>query len=238
MIIHNDVNILCTFLHKPQDYRDVKLGKITVEEAVAQAPELKRYKLHKGIVLDQQHTANVVFIDKDNEDGPFENCDAAITKLRRVMLTTFVADCQAIMYFDPVNRMIANVHAGWRGLVQLIHLKTLAEMVQRGTKPEDLIVYIAPCIHRECYEVGAEVFAQFTSVLPEQILLSYTEMKEGGKYLIDMPGITKALLEMAHVKPENIHDVDICTKCESNIFHSYRADGKDAGRNLAMIMLK
>ncbi len=130
------------------------------------------------ITLKQRHTDIVRALDavprrRDAEamrerDGALKFYgDALITNQPRLLLAVQVADCLPILLLDPKQRVVAAVHAGWRGTARRIAEKTVGEMQARfGCRPRDLRAAIGPGIHACCYEVGREVVEAFESQFP------------------------------------------------------------------------
>ena len=72
------------------------------------------------------------------------------------------ADCVPILLADPKRRVVAAVHAGWRGTLARIVAKALGRMRSNSARlPEDVTAAIGPAIGRCCYEVGPEVAQAF-----------------------------------------------------------------------------
>jgi len=90
------------------------------------------------------------------ETAPCENtegCDGLFTQKNNQGLLIKHADCQATIFFDPIKQVIANVHCGWRGNVQNIYAKTVAQFKKRfQTRPEDLLVCISPSLGPDAAE--------------------------------------------------------------------------------------
>ena len=67
-----------------------------------------------------------------------------------------------ILLFDPINKVIANIHSGWKGTLNQLLSKTIELMIKEyGTNPKDLIAYISPCIQKCCFEVDEELANEF-----------------------------------------------------------------------------
>src|SRR5713226_5378466 len=118
------------------------------------------------ISLQQIHSDVIHLFDA----APAEPCrgDASATNRSGLLLGVQTADCVPILLVDPKERAIAAVHAGWRGTLQRIVVKTIGRMhMQFGTDPADLLAAIGPSIGGCCYEVGTEVATQFLSQFPE-----------------------------------------------------------------------
>ena len=98
--------------------------------------------------------------------APAEPCkgDASTTKEPGLLLGTQTADCVPILLVDPKKRVVAAIHAGWRGTLARIAQKTVGRMqFEYGCRPADLLAAIGPSIGPCCYEVGAEFVTKFTA---------------------------------------------------------------------------
>lgn len=148
------------------------------------------------------------------------------------------------MFYDPVNKVICNVHSGWRGTFQKISQIAVKEMeTDYNCKPENIIACICPSIHVCHFEVDTDVMElckeifSYTNRLDEIIKIG--KIKDGKqKYNIDNVLITKMLLEDEKLKSENIIDSGICSVCCHEKIHSRRADGIDFGLGTAIISMK
>jgi len=174
----------------------------------------------------QVHEDKVSFV---TQGGLIGESDAMITDKPGIGLAVSIADCVPILLYDPLKKMIGAVHSGWRGTEKKILLKTLNEIKKYGCLPENIIVYIGPSISKNVYEVGKEVAEMFDK--------KYLEQK-GEKYLLDVSGVNLDILLKAGVKRNNIQLSSLCTYAMKDVFHSYRRDGNNSGRSLAVIALK
>jgi YfiH family protein len=190
------------------------------------------------IVANQTHSDNIAIIKEKNktwlsnrEEHAIENCDALITNQKNIMLTILTADCVPILLFDPKQKVVAAIHAGWKGTEQQIALKTVEKMQEQfNSNPKDIIAGIAPSIGRCCYEVDWNVAKHF-----EAIESAYD--KRGEKYMLDLPHINKLQLLDANLLLENIELSNICTACEVDDYFSYRKEQGCSGRFMSMIGL-
>lgn len=189
----------------------------------------------------QTHTAKVRCLNDMLVD--LNDVDGLITDKKNITLTSKNADCILFLFYDPIKKVIANIHSGWRGTFQKIAEKTVIKMISNyGSKPEDIICCICPSI-REChFEVEDDVMNLcldifgFTGKIDEFIKLG--EVKEGKqKYFIDTVKINKILLEELGLKKENIVDCNICSVCNKDYIHSVRVEGKTYKRATAVILL-
>lgn len=189
----------------------------------------------------QKHTINVQIVDETNINNYFDNTDGLITNLKNVALATSLADCQGILIYDPNKRVIGNVHSGWRGTLKRIVINAIHLMEEKfNSNPADIEIYICPSILKCCFEVDEDVDILFRNEFNDINIDEFIETKDktkNQKFYIDTVGINKAVLVKEGIKQENIITSNICTKCNSDKIHSYRADGKNAGRNLSIIMM-
>jgi polyphenol oxidase len=148
-----------------------------------------------------------------------------------------VADCVPLLLFDPVKKVVAVIHAGWRGTVQHITSNTIKVMIDRfGSNPADILAGIGPSIGPCCYEVGEEVKAVVHESFgtTEGYLVSQPHSEK--PYFDLWYANQKQLIELG-LKPENIETSQICTKCNHRMFYSSRADKGVTGRFAAGIFL-
>ncbi len=209
------------------------------------------------ILCDALHmeAANIVFSTQIHEDvvytaskedigkglfreSDIKSADGLVTDEKNIVLTTFYADCVPLYFVDPVRAVIALAHAGWRGCVRQIGIKTLQKMCDEyGTKPQDVLVGIGPSIGACCFQVDAPVVHEFEKNIPFAADYIVPDSVEG-KYKIDMQAIHKRLLMEASVPEENIEMAHICTKCNPNEFFSHRAMGNERGSLAALLELR
>ncbi len=206
---------------------------------VADALELDYSK----IVLSNQVHDNKIFVvgEKDagkglTKESDILGYDGLITNCIGVPLVTFFADCVPVLMLDPENKAIAAVHSGWRSTVRNISYEAVKLMQSEyGTKPEALVVAIGPSLCQQCFEVSKDVYEEFANAF------SFIEMfseKIGDKYYISLQKVIRKILMDANVKEENILISDICTKCNNDVFFSYRGDYQKTGSLAAFMMLK
>ncbi len=181
----------------------------------------------------QRHTNNVTCIDKVMKTEDLLETDGLITNKENITLVTTNADCILFLFYDPVKKVIANVHSGWRGTFQKIGVKAIIKMIEEyDCNPEDIEIYICPSIRKCHFEVDEEVkneceeIFKYTEKTNEFIEMG--EVKEGKqKYFIDTVLINRILFLDQGIKENNIYDCDICSVCNSEKIRSYRAEGKD-----------
>jgi YfiH family protein len=138
-------------LHVGDRTEHVLANRARVAEALGAGPD--------DLVFAQQvHRAAVsVVTDADRGGDAIPETDALVTAVPGIVLVVLVADCVPLVLFDPVARVVAAVHAGWRGTVQNVTGAALATMSSLGSDPADVIAGIGPAVHPDRYQVGADV---------------------------------------------------------------------------------
>lgn len=174
----------------------------------------------------QMHGDEIKIVDSPGFAG---ESDALITNQQNLGLAITTADCTAIFIYDKFNSVIAGVHSGWRGTVKNILGKTLTLLANEfNSKPENLLVYIAPSISQKNYEVGEEVAVHFDSKYKK---------KHGSQFLLDVALVNYDIL-IAHGIPKNQIEKSTLCSFDSQHLHSYRRDGDKSGRALGVIAMK
>ena len=195
---------------------------------------------YKNIVkASQAHTDNVLEIENKDITETIEKVDGLITQEKDIILATTNADCILLLFFDPIKKVIANTHSGWRGTLQEISVKTVKKMQNDfGCDPKDIIVCICPSIRKCHFEVDEDVYKLFLNQFNKLGNVDRFIEKKGEKWHIDTVLINKIILEQAGILEENIEDCGICSVCNKNIVHSYRAEGANYGLATALITLR
>lgn len=204
---------------------------------VAPFTELKKFMRISGLMfLKQIHSAQG-YLHSDTDFSikvPFSvEGDYLVTAVRQAGLGIMSADCLPIVYFDSLNNVIAIMHAGWKGSVQHIAVKTLQQMSATfGTEPEHLRIFFGPSAKNCCYQVKPDFIKQLENfAFANQVLHEHTDF-----LTFDLPGFNRLQLENAGVPKEAFHfDYNICTICDKNFFSSRRHDG---GRQMTVVCLK
>lgn len=148
-----------------------------------------------------------------------------------------VADCAPVLIADRRIGVVGAAHAGWRGTAQGVAGAAVSALAREfGSRPEDLITAIGPCLGPCCGEVGEEVPQAFLDHGHSAgDVERWFRRPPGGRPHVDLWRATRDQLEAAGVLPANIYSADLCTKTHAATFHSYRADGANAGRMVGLI---
>ena len=143
-------------------------------------------------------------------------------------LVIHVADCQSVLMYEPTRQVVANVHSGWRGSILNIVGRTVETMKRHfGCRPDGIHAAIGPSLGPCCAE-----FVNYQTEIPREFW-SY----RGPGNLFDFWAISSDQLIAAGVLAENIESSQMCTRCRTEDFFSYR-DGKTTGRFAAVIGIK
>ncbi len=159
--------------------------------------------------------------------------DGLVSRDPAQLIAMRMADCGTVLLADRTGRYVAAVHAGWRGVVAGV-VGHAVQTMQRlyGVEASQLVGGVGPCIGRAHFEVGHEVAEQFCAVG----LGSCVHERPGqAKPHIDLTDAIAQQLADAGVRPDAIDLHDRCTFRDADEFYSYRREGKQAGRMLAMI---
>lgn len=200
------------------------------------------------VKTNQEHTACVKIVDeKVNENEPdfnlqkYYSTDGLITNKKDIILSTTNADCILMLFFDPVKKVIANTHSGWKGTLQRISIKTVEKMIKEfGCNPKDIICCICPSIRKCHFEVEKDVKEMFEEEFKDLGNLNefIEEKVPNKKWNVDTVLINQIMLEKQGLKKENIIDSKICSVCHSDLIHSYRVEKQGYGLNTVLIGLK
>jgi hypothetical protein len=168
--------------------------------------------------------------------GPLGTADAVATATGGAALAVFTADCLPIVLVDPGRRLLALVHAGWRGTVQGIAGCVVRALVERlQARPDALHAVIGPSIGPCCYEVDEPVVGPLRSAFPAN-WERWVEAQAPGKWRLDLWRANEDQLATAGVPRGAIRNPRLCTGCGRDLFFSYRKEGQ-AGRLATLAVL-
>ncbi len=199
---------------------------------VAQSLGLERDAL---VSLNQVHSAIVVTLT----EAPTTRlqADAMVTAAPGLGLGILTADCQPVLFSDPVAQVIGAAHAGWRGAQAGVLEATLDAMLALGAKRESITAVIGPTISQANYEVGPEFFVAFTTDDPATARFFING--KGDRMLFDLPGYGLHRLRAAGIG--HAEWIGRCTYRDPERFYSYRRTTHlgeaDYGRLISVIRL-
>ncbi|MDL1963373.1 MAG: peptidoglycan editing factor PgeF [Deltaproteobacteria bacterium] len=182
------------------------------------------------VYAKQKHDTQIIILTKNNKvrsNASFVG-DAMITDILGKYLVIQVADCQSLLLYDPARHVVANVHSGWRGSIKNITGKTIKEMEKKfGCRSENIIAGIGPSLGPCCAE-----FVNYKKEIP----FSLWKYRDNDN-LFDFWALSLDQLLDAGLLIKNIHSSNICTKCNTDLFFSFRGEGT-TGRFATVIGLR
>ncbi len=162
--------------------------------------------------------------------GPAPQADAIVSQQIGVRIGVLTADCLPILLAGDRGGAVAAVHAGWRGLAGGVIGAGVAALRARLASSEGIAAVIGPHIGRCCYEVDEPVIEAFEERFSETLPRALLPTRPGHARL-DLGLLAREALRAEGVADDRIGFLeDDCTACDAQRFHSYRRDGREAGR--------
>ncbi len=229
-------------------YESMNLSFTRGDEEAAVRENFRRFCTAMGVdarqvvVSAQTHTVNLYNATAADRGRGVEfprdytDIDGLLTDRPGVVLCTQYADCVPLFFADPVRRVVATSHAGWRGTAAGMAAVTVERMVaDYGCRREDILAGIGPSIGPCCFEVDSLVYEAFTrvSVFDDTCVTA----KPNDKFFINLWEVNRRFLLAAGVQPTHITVTDLCTRCHPDIFWSHRATGGQRGSLAAFIAI-
>ena len=197
------------------------------------------------VCSSQTHTTNIRIVTLDDlgkgvtKEKDYTDVDGLITNIPGVCLVTFYADCVPLLFLDPVRRVIASSHSGWRGTCNRMAEVTIQKMQKEfGCNPKDILVGVGPSICQDCYEVSEDVIDEFKKSFDESDYERLFYKKENGKYQLNLWEANACILRDSGISPEHISITNVCTCCNPELLFSHRASHGKRGNLAAFLSLK
>lgn len=192
--------------------------------------DIKPDLLYNGFQTHSKNIALVETIDGGliNDFGRyFPDTDGLVTDIKNIGLITRYADCTPIILYDPIKKVHANVHSGWKGTLQRISEEAIRIMKDNyNSKIEDIICAIGPTIGENEFEVERDVQGLFSQEFG--YLNNVIRRKNERKCLINLQQINKSILLENGITEDNITIIDLPT-ISNEILHSFRRDKEKFG---------
>ncbi|OQY01648.1 MAG: hypothetical protein B6I26_03330 [Desulfobacteraceae bacterium 4572_130] len=195
---------------------------------------LQFMKFKKSFYLNQVHGKEIFILKKDNYlknqkiDINNRVGDGIVTNIPEILLVIQTADCQSILMYDPLKKVIANIHSGWQGSIQNIIKAGIDTMINCfQCKPENILSCIGPSLGPCCCE-----FINYKTEIPKNLW----KYKLKNNYF-DFWKLSFDQLILQGVKSHNIEIKKKCTKCSTKDFFSYRKE-KITGRFASVLGIK
>jgi len=192
------------------------------------------------VSLPQVHSDDVIYVNDTMRGTGYysdsqKSCDGYVTDFPNIALGVKIADCVPILLADREAGVIAAIHAGWRGTAMEIAARGIDMMLSLGARRENIYAAIGPAIGACCFEIGEEVAAQLCGVSASGHIKP--SPANDGKCFADLPGMNKSALKLSGIPDKNIDTCNLCTCCNSQLFHSHRKTDGKRGTMLALISL-
>ena len=202
--------------------------------------ELVRKKIKHSakeiFLLNQIHSNKFIYIDEEYQFKSKPKVDAVITNQKNLPIAILTADCVPILICDSKKKIIAAVHAGWKGAFKGIVDKVIKFMIKKGSKPQNITAVIGPCISIDNYEVQNDFKNKFLRKDRKNKIFFKSKYK---KLYFDLSKYVKSILLKNKIK--KIEKIKIDTFDVKNKFFSARRalslKHDDYGRNISIIML-
>lgn len=204
----------------------------SVGSDIAKIAEHTKIYQDKIFTVEQVHDNNVVIIDEKTRRKNLPPADALVTNVKGVLIGVRTADCLPILMYDSKKQVVAAIHAGYKGILSDVILKTLTVLMQTmGCRLENLNFVFGPTICVAHYEVGDEVIAQFRERFG--VRFSYDRSTYPKPHL-DIAATARMILEDEGLFHRNFTDLGLCTFENEELFYSYRRQ-KEEGRQFNFI---
>lgn len=202
------------------------------------------YDERKLVFSDQVHTTKIYKVTEADcgkgitRESDIIGIDGLVTDRPGIPLITFFADCVPLFFYDPVGKVAALAHSGWRGTVSRIGKVMLDYMKQEyHTQAKDVLCAIGPSICQDCYEISGDVAEEFQKEFTEAQYKDFMRSVGSGKYHLDLWKVNQYILLEAGIRKGHLETTDICTCCNPDLLFSHRASHGKRGNLGAVIML-
>ncbi len=200
---------------------------------------------------EQVHSSNVHVVTKEDAGhgrngrlSAIQGTDALITNESDVLLAMYFADCVPLYFYDPVTESAGLAHAGWKGTVSEIAVRTVEKMQETyGVLPENLLAAIGPSIGCCCYEVDESVLQHvrplFESLQSGNNSIDVTNIIQSvqinDRAHLDLKHLNRHLMIKAGILPSRIEMSSWCTACRTDLFFSHRKEKGATGRMMSWL---
>ena len=188
-------------------------------------------------LVKQNHSNRFLFLSKNTKiKNRSITADAIITDKKDFPIAVLTADCVPILLFDKKRKMIAAIHAGWRGAFKGVISKVINFMLKKGCDRKDIIVAIGPSITQKNYNVKLDFKNRFIKKHKKNKIF----FKNRNKLIyFDLPNFIKSQLKSNKISKIDMINIDTYDK-KNNFFSARRSiklKHDDYGRNISIIMI-
>jgi len=224
-------------------YASLNLGVGSKDSRTAVEENRARAAMHFGVELKQLltcyqvHSATVMTATRPWAERP--EADGIVTKTPGLVCGALTADCAPILIADPEARVVAAIHAGWKGALGGVIAVGVDAMVRLGARPERCLAAVGPCIGPDSYEVGDDFHDRFQAEAPGSDAF-FKPGAKAGKRLFDLPAFVLDRLRACGVDQAEWIGLDTLPD-EARFYSNRRAvlrGEPDYGRLMGAIMLE
>ncbi|GJM05010.1 MAG: laccase domain protein [marine bacterium B5-7] len=176
--------------------------------------------------LEQTHSSKIISLDHHQKNSV---ADGSYTSKKNNICAILTADCVPILFCNSEGTKIAAIHAGWKGICAGI----IENAIKEFAKPNSTLVWIGPCIGRQYYQVGRDVYEQCLDY--SDSLKSAFQQINNEHWYCDLSNIVKIILRNSEVGL--IYECGLCTYKSIDLFYSYRREN-NTGRTASMIWME
>jgi len=203
-------------------------------ESVSKKIECKKESL---ITLNQKHTNEVIYFNSISDVKNKLVGDAIVSKVKNIGIGILTADCAAIFFYDPKNKIVGCAHAGWKGALNGIIQNTIKKFNELNSKNSDLIAVVGPCIGKESYKVQSDFYKKFIDKDKKNKI--FFDKIGNENYVFDLRGYINK--EIFNLNIKHVENIEKDTFADTEFFYSYRrsrlSKEKDYGRCISVILM-
>ncbi|MBI2611424.1 peptidoglycan editing factor PgeF [Candidatus Gottesmanbacteria bacterium] len=208
--------------------RSIKLSKFTnLSHGFTTRSDKVNSQIKNSIRGEQIHGTNVFIVDTLN-NKTIPNIDGLIATKRNITISIKTADCVPLLLFDPLEKIIAAAHAGWKGTQKGILKEVVQKMKKSGSLPKNIILSIGPSIGPCCYDISEE---------RGKLFRHQSILRKGKIYYLDLKKEILSQAKEIGLSAKHIDVLDFCTYHQSDLFYSYRRDKTTKNRMYAFIAM-
>ena len=216
------------------------LGSKDLSSNVKKNLQIVKKKINKSskniFLLNQIHSNKFIYIDNRYNLNIKSKADAVITNQRNLPVAVLTADCAPILICDDKKKMVAAIHAGWKGTYKDIVKKVIKFMVKKGCKLGNITAAIGPCIALENYEIKQDFIKRFIKK-DKKNQIFFKKIKNKNYF-----NLSRYIY--SQLKNLGLKNIDIINKdtfnVKNNFFSARRSISRnenDYGRNISIIMI-